>query len=110
MNTKLLLDRPVRIRAHDLLTAPATAIVRIIDVASSSMLLELIPPIQIDEVTYSFAVARVRLEHDDLETLLTTGVLGCAVTFVPDGRYNAARPFDLSWWRGGGATVADLVL
>lgn len=111
MSANQLLGRPVRVRADDLFSAAAApAVIRAIDSDSSSMILEFIPPVRVGEVAYAFAVARARLERDDLETLLKKGVLGCGVTCVPPHRYDPAKPFDLSWWRGGGAAIADVVL
>jgi len=111
MSTNQLLDREVRVRADGLFAgAAAPAVIRTIDTDASSMLLEFIPPVRVGEVVYVFAVARARLERDDIETLLRMGVLGCGVTCIPPDRYDPAKPFDLSWWRGGGAAIADVFL
>lgn len=90
--------------------AAAPAVIRAIESDSSSLLLEFVPPVRVGEVAFEFAVARARLERDDLETLFRKGVLGCGVTCIPPDRYDPAKPFDLSWWRGGGAAIADVVL
>jgi hypothetical protein len=110
MSANQLLGRQVRVRADDLFAAAAPAVIRTIDSDSSSMILEFVPPVRVGEVAYAFAVARARLERDDLETLLRKGLLGCGVTCVPADHYDPAKPFDLSWWRGGGAAIADVVL
>ena len=111
MSANKLLGRQVRVRADALFAGAAVpAVIRTIDLDASSMLLEFVPPARTGEVTYAFAVARARLERDDLETLLSEGVLGCGVTCIPHDRYDRANPFDLGWWRGGGAAIADVVL
>ncbi len=69
-----------------------------------------ISPLEISEQTYSLTVARLRLERDDLDTPLTNGSVGCGITCIPNDRYDPAKPFDLSWWHGGAAAIADVVL
>jgi len=110
MDANQLIGRRVHVRAADFFEAPAIAVIRKIDPDFDSLLLEFAPPVHIDGEVYSFAVAHPRLQRDDLAVLLKDGVLGCGVTCVPRDRYDSARPFDLSWWRGGGAAIADLVL
>lgn len=111
MSANQLLGRQVRVRADDLFAgAAAPAVIRAIDSDASSMLLEFVPPVRVGEMAYVFAVARARLERDDLETLLRKGVLGSGVTLIPADRYDPTKPFDLTWWRGGGAAIADVVL
>jgi hypothetical protein len=110
MDINQLLGRPVHVRGADLFMVPVAAVIRTIDPDSKSLHLEFMPPVQIGAQTYPFAVAHPRLQRDDLDVLLRSGVLGCAITCVPQDRYDAAKPFDLSWWRGGGAVVADVVL
>lgn len=110
MDANQLIGQQVHVRAADLFGVPAPAVVRAIGPDSISLLLEFVPPIQIDTKTYPFAVVHPRLQRDNLGVFLTDGVLGCAVTCVPRDRYDSAKPFDMTWWRGGGATVADLLL
>lgn len=94
----------------DLFDSHAVALIRAIDLDSQSLLLEFSPKIQVGEQYYEFAVASARLERDDLSVLLIYGVLGCAITCIPSDHYNALKPFNLTWWRGGGAAIGDIVL
>lgn len=110
MDLKQLIGRQVNVCAVDLFGAPLLAVIRAIDAGSKSLLLEFVPTARIGAQVYPFAVAYPRLQRDDLGVLLGNGTVGCAVTCVPSDRYDAAKPFDLSWWRGRGAAVADLVL
>lgn len=110
MNTNQLIGRSVCMLAADLLGTSVNAVIRLIDTNSRSLLLEFVSPIQINEQTYRFAVARPRLQRDDLDMLLKNGSVGCGVTCVSGDHYDSAKPFDLGWWRGGGAVIADLVL
>jgi len=110
MKANQLIGRSVRVLADDLFGTSVNAVIRLIDQGSKSMLLEFELPVKLGEQTYSLAVARLRLERDDLDTLLTNGSVGCGVTCVSNDRYDPAKPFDLSWWRGGGAAIADVVL
>jgi hypothetical protein len=110
MGLNQLIGRTVHILAADLFGVPIAAVIRAIDPDTKSLLLEFAVPAQVEMRTFQFAVARPRLQRDDLGVLLSSGTLGCAVTCVPADRYDAAKPFDLSWWRGGAAAIADVVL
>jgi hypothetical protein len=110
MDIDQLVGSQIQVRAADLFELPLAAAVRAVDPGSNSVLLEFSVPVQMDTHTYRFAVARPRLQRDNLIVLFGKAPLGCALTLVPDDRYDSANPFDLSWWRGGGAAIADLVL
>jgi len=110
MDVTQLIGYQVYVRAGDIFDIPAVAVIRLTDSDSRSLLLEFAPPVQVGAQAYKFAVAHPRLEGDSLAILLSKGVLGSAVTCVSNGRYDPAKPFDLSWWRGGAAVIADLSL
>jgi len=109
MDVNQLIGRQVRVCAVDF-GSPANAVIRSLDLDSNSLLLEFAQPVRIGAQSYLFAVARPRLKRDHLDTLLRDKLLGCALTCVPQERYDASNPFDLSWWRGGGAAIADVAL
>lgn len=110
MNGTLLIGRNVRVRANDFIQMDLAA--RITDVSEQDrkFLLGLGTPITISGVTYTHVIASPRLARDDLNVLLSNGVLGCAVTWVPKDRFDQSNSFDLAWWRGGAAAVADVML
>jgi hypothetical protein len=110
MDVHQLVGRQVHVCGADLCGARVAAVIRAIDRDAKLLQLEFVPPVRIGAQTYPFGVAQPRLQRDGLLVLLTSGVLGCAVTSVPRDRYDPAQPFDLSWWRGGAAAIADLVL
>jgi len=110
MELSQLVGRQVHLRAAELSGVTVAAVIRAVDPETSSLLLEFVPPAQNGSRTYPFAIARPRLERDGLGTLLDSGTLGCGIVCVPEDRYDPARPFDLGWWRGGGAAIGDLVL
>lgn len=110
MKVNQLIGRQVHVRAAGLSEVTIAAVIRAVDPERMSLLLELVPPAQIGSVTCPFAVARPRLERDGVETLLDSGILGCGIVCIPPDRHDPARPFDLSWWRGGSAAIGDLVL
>jgi hypothetical protein len=105
-----LIGRNVIVRANDFVDAPLRACVRFLDPATNSLLLEFVFPHKSSGVAYSHAVASSRLQRDSLDTLTSRGVLASAVTWIPDFRFNPDSPFDLNWWRGGGAAITDIVL
>jgi hypothetical protein len=110
MNANQLIGRSVRVLVDDLFGTPVNAVIRLIDQDSKSMLLEFVPPVKIGSQAYSLAVARPRRERDDVGTLLKNGSVSCGITCVSSDIYDPAKPFDLSWWRGGAAAIADVVL
>lgn len=110
MDATVLKGKKVQVTAGDLFSLPVSAVICSLDVGSHTLLLEFDRPLSIESEMYSFAVARPRLARDKLENLLNEGAFGCALICVPRERHNPANPFDLSWWRGGGAAVAELRL
>lgn len=103
-------DRIVKIKANDFSSSDLLAYVRGASDLEQKILLKFDQPLVIGNITYSHAVISPRLARDDIRTLLSKGALGCAVTWVPAGRFDPTKPFDVSWWRGGAAAVADAVL
>jgi hypothetical protein len=110
MDAYQLVGRQVYVCSAEFFGASAAAVIRATDPDSKSLLLEFLLPVVIGTQVYDFAVAHPRLQRDNLAVLLRKGVLGCAITCVPSERYDPASPFELGWWRGGGAVIADLVL
>ena len=108
--TNSLIGRSVTIRANDFVDAPTHGRIRFIDETKNSVAIELGTALEVAGVRYEWVVASPRLARDNLGCLINAGVLGCGITWVPNSRFNPSVPFDLSWWRGGGAAIADLVL
>ena len=108
--TNCLIGRTVTIRANDFVEAPTRGSIRFIDVTTNSVAVKLSAPLESGDVRYEWAVASPRLARDNLDTLVGAGVLGCGITWVPSSKFNQSVPLDLSWWRGGGAAIADVVL
>jgi len=110
MNGTLLRGRDAKVRANDFIQTDIAG--RITDVSEHArkLLLELGSPIAVEGVTYTHAIVSPRLARDDLNVLLSNGVLGCSVTMVPKDRFDQSNPFDLAWWRGGAAVVTDVML
>ena len=106
MEIDKLIGQQIYVRTSELFSVPTYAVIRAVDMDSKALLLEFTSPVHIGTQTYVVAVAYPRLQRDDLNVLLSTGVIGCAVTCVPCDRFDSLKPFDLSWWRGGGAVIA----
>lgn len=100
----------VIIRGNEFVDKDLCAFIVTIDEDKQSILLELEEPIYHSSMTYRHVVAAPRLCKDDLNTLSVKKVLGCSVTWVPESKYNLDEPMDLSWWRGGAATITDLCI
>jgi hypothetical protein len=105
-----LTGRSVLIRANDFVDAPTRGRIRFIDMTTNAVAIELDTPLEAGGIRYEWAVASPRLARDNLDTLINTGVLGCGISWVPNSRFSPSAPFDLSWWRGGAAALADLAL
>ena len=105
-----LVGRPIAIRANDFVNVVLHGRIESVEATTKSILIALNEPVVIGESKYERVIASARLVRDDLAALATKGTLGCGVTWIPVAKYNARRPFDLSWWRGGGAAIADVLL
>lgn len=84
------------------------AILKTYSADGTSVLLELRPAVEHNGIIYAHAVAKFRAAQMSYVKLLADRQTGCAITFVPADKYNAADPFNLSWWRGGAATITDI--
>lgn len=102
--------RAVLIRTNDFFQMDLAAHIACASETDQKLLLAIDCPITIRGSTYVHAVAMPRLAKDDLTTLLNSGSLGCSITWVSNDKFDSDRPFDLTWWRGGAAAVADVVL
>jgi len=77
---------------------------------ASIVALKLKEPFSIGEKVFCHAVVSPRHEGRSIGELLEGKAVLCAVTLVSDERFSAESPFDLTWWRGGNAEIADLSL
>ncbi|TQV78838.1 hypothetical protein FKG94_12520 [Exilibacterium tricleocarpae] len=103
-----LIGKNAVIRSNGFVDQDTNGFIAMIDEGSKSMLLKLDEPLKSTGTTYRHVVASARLSRDDLGVLDTVGVLGCSVTWVPEGKFDSNNPMDLSWWRGGAAAITDL--
>lgn len=108
--TTSLVGRPVMIQMNDFVDEPTCGCIRFVDVATKSVAIELEVSLERGDARYEWAVASARLARDDLDTLVSAKSLGCGVTWISSFRFRQSDPFDLSWWRGGAAAIADIVL
>lgn len=105
---KSLIGQRIFIRGNEFSDQDLSAQVAVVDENNKKLLLEFDSPLISNSTSYIRAVASPRLSKDSVGSLLVNGVLGCSVTWIPDGKFNSSEPMDLSWWRGGAAAVADL--
>ena len=106
----LLIGKRIVVRANDFVGAESVGRVLLVELESNSILIELDAPVNSNGSQYTHAIASSRLARDSLATLLSTGTLGCGVTWIPNSRFRTSSPFDLSWWRGGATAIVDIVL
>lgn len=105
---KDLVGEEVIIGANEFIDHDVIASISMIDKENGLMLLELDEPKVSETVMYRRAVASPRLSEEDICGLGMSGILGCSITWIPEDKYDPDNPMDLSWWRGGGAAIADL--
>ena len=105
-----LIGMKIIIRGNEFIDRDLSASIVMIDEDKNSMLLKLEEPIKNKTTTYHHIVASPRLSKDAIDSISTTGTLGCSVTWVPEVKYDAQNPMDLGWWRGGAATITDLYI
>jgi hypothetical protein len=77
---------------------------------TESLLIELHAALKHDRQEYKYLVATPRHVGTTFERLLSGEQVGVNLTGIPGERAKSADPFDLSWWRGGAAAIADLRL
>jgi len=75
-----------------------------------AFLLKLQYPIEEHGVRYNYVIATSRYADKTVASVLDGSKISCAMTLIPDEKLTADDPFDLSWWRGGGAFVGALEL
>ena len=103
-----LIGRHAGIQGDELIPGPIFATIQAVDSVGYSLLLRFDWPIQYLASSYEFAVPSPRLERDDLSILAEGGVLGCGLICVPIDRFDSNNPFDVTWWRGGGAMITGI--
>jgi hypothetical protein len=109
-NISALIGRPVTIRMNDFVDMPTYGHIQFIDSTKNSVAIKLDSPLEAGDIRYEWVVASARLQRDNLDTLINDKTLGCGVTWIPNTKFNINSPFDLSWWRGGAAAIADILL
>jgi hypothetical protein len=77
---------------------------------NTALLLELHLPLRYNNEEYKHFIASTRHEGASLELLFSGIQVSCGLIAMPVERLESADPFDLSWWRGGVAAVADITL
>lgn len=106
----VLLNRYAKVIPENATYGNGMAVIEGIDEDGQQLLLRFDPPYVVEGRPYSYAVARPRLERDKILSLLAGSSLLSSVTWIPEEKFKKHQPFDLSWWRGGAATIADIVL
>jgi hypothetical protein len=96
------------ITGNDFIDTNELASIEQVKPESEELLLRLKTPLQKGGRRYVFAIAKPRLATGQIEHLPRGKTLGCAITWVPAEHFRIDDPFDLSWWRGGAAAIADL--
>jgi hypothetical protein len=75
-----------------------------------AFLLELSLPLKHQTSEYRYFIATPRHEGVTFDRLLSGATVGSNLTGIPEDRARSTNPFDLSWWRGGAAAIADVSL
>lgn len=75
---------------------------------SRNALIKLDAPLEYKGVLCEYFVADARSQGDSLGSISGRKTVPCALTQVPEEHIQSHDPFDLSWWRGGIALLADI--
>lgn len=105
-----LLDKVVKVTPNDFIDREIKGEIIAVDKKGRSILVKFDEPIENYRTKYLYAVASLRLSADSLDSLLRKGQLGFSITWVPNDEFDSANLFDLSWWRGSAAAIADLII
>jgi hypothetical protein len=90
-------------------SGPFHAVIVDVEPDERKMLLEVQPPLLYKSVECKYFVAVARHEGSDLLSPSSGNITTCNLTHIPPNRViKSANPFDLSWWRGGIAIIADV--
>lgn len=54
-------------------------------------------------------VASIRHANRTVDEFMAGHAVLCALTLVPVDKFDPARPCDVSWWRGDGAAIGDIL-
>ncbi|MDP3938626.1 MAG: hypothetical protein Q8R92_10885 [Deltaproteobacteria bacterium] len=79
------------------------------DQHGGSILLKLEKPFVYKDTRCEYFVASPRHEASEVGEIAVGRPVFCALTQVPQDRIDAEDPFDLSWWRGGIAGLAEIM-
>ncbi len=75
-----------------------------------SILIQLDHPVHNGEIECRYFVGKPRHEGSSLGRIFDGIAVGCTLTCISEDRAIGPNPFDLSWWRGGLAIIADVNL
>lgn len=104
-----LLNKDVVVISADLSVKPLKG--RVIAAAENTLALRLDAPVFLSsDEEAQYLVASVRHENRSLDEIAAGQQVVCALTLVPNAKFNPAKPFDVSWWRGGGAAIGDIAV
>jgi hypothetical protein len=104
-----LLNKAVLATAHDLSPNPIPG--TIIGCTNNAIAVRLEFSLMLpNHVEAAYLVASIRHENKSLMEINSGQQVLCALTPVPTANFDPAKPCDLSWWRGGGAAIGDIVL
>lgn len=77
---------------------------------SESILIKVVHPFVFEGTKYEYLVASPRHEGDSFGTLGQGENVFCSLIRVTEEQAMSNKPFDLSWWRGGGALIGTVIL
>lgn len=105
-----LFDNLVKVTPNDFIDRECRGKIIAVDKKGRSIFIKFDEPVENYRTKYLYAVASLRLSADSLDSLLRKDQLVFSITWVPNDKFDSANLFDLSWWRGGAAAIADLII
>ncbi|MEA5114976.1 MAG: hypothetical protein VB050_13210 [Geobacteraceae bacterium] len=65
-------------------------------------------PFEYDSYPFEYILAFPRKETDSFDNMLSGNRVFSSMLRLPAERIKADDPFDINWWRGGGAFLGDI--
>lgn len=96
-----MIGTPVMLCPNDALFYKSFGTITAVSVDNKKCLIELRVTISKHGMDFQQVVGRVRNPSESLLGMVSAGQIDIYATWIPNEKREAAKRFDVSWWRGG---------
>lgn len=75
-----------------------------------ALIIKIVEAFNYDNSVFEYLLAFPRNQNDSFSNLLQGKSIFCSIIRIPYEQIDSDAPFDISWWRGGGAFLGDIEL